>query len=215
MRIGVFGTGMVGTALGGAFARLGHEVLLGARERGNPRAEDWAAETGAAAGTFADAAAFGEVLVNATLGAASLAAIGTADPADLAGKVLLDTANPLDFSRGFPPSLNPVNTDSLGERIQAAFPAVRVVKTLNTVIAQVMVEPRLLPGPHDVFVAGEDQEAKKVAGWLLGELGWPQENIVDLGGITAARGLEMYLALWLLFDGKLGTGNFNIHLVHR
>jgi predicted dinucleotide-binding enzyme len=216
MRIGVFGTGMVGTGLGSAFARLGHEVFLGARERGNPAAEAWAAGAGAgaAAGTFADAAAHGEVLVNATLGAASLAAIGTVDPAHLAGKVLLDTANPLDFSRGLPPSLNPVNTDSLGERIQAAFPDLRVVKTLNTVIVQVMVEPGLLPDPHDVFVAGEDQDAKKVAGELLHELGWPHEHILDLGGITAARGLEMYLALWMLFDGTLGTGNFNIHLTH-
>lgn len=214
MRIGVFGTGMVGTALGSAFTRLGHEVLLGARERGNSAAEAWAAEAGGAAGTFADAAAHGEVLVNATLGAASLTAIGSADPADLAGKVLLDTANPLDFSRGFPPSLNPVNTDSLGEQIQAAFPALRVVKTLNTVIAHVMVEPGLLPGPHDVFVAGEDQESKKVAAGLLSELGWPEEHILDLGGISAARGTEMYMALWLLLDGALGTGNFNVHVVH-
>jgi 8-hydroxy-5-deazaflavin:NADPH oxidoreductase len=213
MKIGILGTGMVGTNLGSRFQQLGHDVLLGGREPGNAAAAAWAAGSGGRAGTFAEAAAHGEILVNATLGTASVAALGRAAGPDLDGKVLLDTANPLDFSGGFPPSLNPVNTDSLGEQIQAAFPRLRVVKTLNTVLAHVMVDPASLPAPHDVFMAGEDPAAKQQAAVLLAELGWPPEHILDLGGIRSSRGLEMYMALWLSLDGALGTGNFNICVV--
>jgi 8-hydroxy-5-deazaflavin:NADPH oxidoreductase len=215
VRIGIFGTAMVGTALGTKFAALGHEVMLGGRSPDNDAAAAWAAQCGGKAGTFADAAAHGEVLVNATLGSASLAAVGSARAEDLDGKVLLDTANPLDFSRGFPPSLDPVNTDSLGERLQAAFPGLRVVKTLNTVLSHVMVDPGSLPAPHDAFVAGQDAAAKGTATALLVELGWAPEHIIDLGGISCARGTEMYMALWLCLDGALGTGNFNISVVRN
>lgn len=213
MKIGILGTGMVGTNLGSRLQKLGHDVLLGAREPGNAAAHAWAAGSGGRAGTFAEAAAHGEILVNATRGTASVAALGRAAESDLDGKVLLDTANPLDFGNGFPPSLNPVNTDSLGEQIQAAFPGLRVVKTLNTVLSHVMTDPASLPAPHDVFVAGEDPAAKQQAAALLAEFGWPPEHILDLGGIRASRGLEMYMALWLSLDGALGTGNFNICVV--
>jgi 8-hydroxy-5-deazaflavin:NADPH oxidoreductase len=213
VRIGILGTGVVGTSLGTRFRELGHDVLLGAREPGNAAAAAWAARVGSRAGTFGQAAEHGEILVNATLGAASVAALGRVAAQDLDGKILLDTANPLDFSRGFPPSLDPVNTDSLGERIQAAFPGLRVVKTLNTVLAHIMVDPTVLPAPHDVFMAGEDPAAKQQAAAMLAELGWPPEHILDLGGIKSSRGTEMYMALWLALDGALGTGNFNICVV--
>ena len=212
-RIGILGTGMVGRALGTAFAGLGHDVVMGSRTAGHPGAAQWAQETGGRAGCFADAAGHGEVLVNATAGAGSLAALEQAGEAALAGKVVLDTANPLDFGDGFPPSLRPVNTDSLGEQLQRAFPAARFVKTLNTVLAPIMVDPGQLPEPHDVFVAGEDEEAKEVARGLLVQLGWPREHVIDLGGIRQSRGTEMYMALWLALDGSFGSGHFNIRVV--
>jgi predicted dinucleotide-binding enzyme len=215
MRIGILGTGMVGTIVGTRLMELGHKVVLGARDAANPVAAEWAATTGGLAGTFGDAAKHGEVLVNATAGVGSVAALRQADSIDLMGKVIIDIANPLDFSDGFPPSLNPVNTDSLGEQIQAAFPQARVVKTLNTVLAHVMVAPESLAGRHDVFVAGNDDAAKDMARRLLIEFGWPTEDIIDLGGIRAARGTEMYMALWLALDGALGTGNFNIRVVRQ
>jgi predicted dinucleotide-binding enzyme len=212
-KIGILGTGMVGKALGSRLVDLGHEVVMGARQPDNAVAAQWAKDSGGAAGTFEDAAAHGEVLFNATAGAGSEAALRQAGAERLEGKVVLDTANPLDFSGGFPPSLNPVNTDSLGERLQAAFPGARIVKTLNTVLASVMVDPGSLPEPHDAFLAGEDADAKDVARGLLTGFGWPTEHIIDLGGIRASRGTEMYMALWLSLDGAFRTGNFNIRVV--
>lgn len=215
MRIGLLGTGMVGQAVGTRLARLGHQVLMGARDVTNPAAARWASDTGAVAGTFAEAGKHGEILVNATLGAGSVAALRSVDSTDLMGKVVIDVANPLDFSAGFPPSLDPVNTSSLGEQLQAAFPQARIVKTLNTVLASVMVDPSSLPGRHTMFVAGDDEAAKDVARGLLAEFGWPADDVIDLGGIRAARGMEMYMALWLALDGALGTGNFNIQVVRQ
>lgn len=212
-KIGILGTGMVGKALGSRLVDLGHDVLMGARQPGNSAAAQWAKDSGGAAGTFQEAAAHGELLINATAGAGSEAALRQAGADRLDGKVVLDTANPLDFSAGFPPSLNPVNTDSLGERLQAAFPGARIVKTLNTVLASVMVDPAALPEPHDVFIAGEDPAAKAVARALLTTFGWPPAHILDLGGIRASRGTEMYMALWLALDGAFQTGNFNIRVV--
>ncbi|MEE4545576.1 NAD(P)-binding domain-containing protein [Streptomyces sp. V4-01] len=214
-RIGILGTGMVGRTLGTRLAALGHEVVMGARQAGHPGARSWARETGGGAGDFAEAAAHGELLVNATAGAGSCAALRQAGEENLAGKVVLDTSNPLDFGAGFPPSLRPVNTDSLGEQLQRAFPAARIVKTLNTVLASVMVEPDELPEPHDVFVAGEDADAKRVTRDLLVELGWSPEHVIDLGGIRASRGTEMYIALWLALDASFQTGNFNIRVVRH
>jgi predicted dinucleotide-binding enzyme len=213
MKIGILGTGMVATALGTRLAQVGHSVALGSRHADNPAATGWAAINGGVAGTFADAAAHGELLVNATFGAASVAALCLAGTANLDGKILVDVANPLDFSCGFPPSLSLVNTDSLGERIQATFPGARVVKTLNTVLAHIMVDPASLPGAHHVFVAGEDPAAKEVVKDLLTDLGWGPDQILDLGGIRASRGVEMYMTLWLALDSALGTGNFNISVI--
>jgi predicted dinucleotide-binding enzyme len=134
---------------------------------------------------------------------------------NLAGKVLIDVSNPLDFSGGMPPTLSVCNDDSLGERIQAAFPEAKVVKSLNTMNNQVMTEPGRLPDAHNVFVCGEDEEAKATVTELLIEFGWPRASIIDLGGIEAARGTEMYLPLWLRLMGALGTADFNIQISGR
>ena len=213
----VLGTGIVGRTLGSALVRLGHPVVMGSRRAGNEVAVAWAAEAGdlASEGSFAEAAASGTTVVNATNGAASLAALEAAGPGNLSGKVLVDVANPLDFSQGMPPRLEPCNDDSLAERIQRAFPDARVVKTLNTVNCDVMVEPGRLPGPHTMFLCGDDTAAKDAVGGLLERFGWPAEDVMDLGELAAARGMEMYLPLWLRMWGATGTGHFNVNLVRE
>ncbi len=214
MRIGVLGTGVVGETLATRLVETGHDVVMGARSAGNDKALAWVQRfpDRAGEGSFADAAAHGELVVNATAGVASLEALRSAGAHNLAGKTLLDVANPLDFSGGFPPRLSVVN-DSLGEQIQREFPDARVVKALNTMNCQVMVDPARVPGAHDVFMAGDDEAAKREVTDLLESFGWPAEAIRDLGGIGSARGLESYLPLWLSLMGALGTGDFNIHVV--
>ncbi len=183
MKIGVLGTGMVGVALTSKLVELGHDVVMGAREASNETAAAWKAKMRGkdGAGTFADAA---------KRGTGSIAALDLAGGKNLSGKVLLDVANPLDFSKGMPPTLTVSNTDSLGEQIQRAFPDVKVVKTLNTVSASLMVMPRSLPQEHTVFLAGNDNGAKKTAAAPLKEFGWRDPEIVDAGSIQASRGLE-------------------------
>jgi len=212
MRIGVFGTGMVGAAIATKLVEVGHEVTMGSRTNGNEQALEWVASAGAGAsqGTFADAAAHGELVFNCTAGEASLAAIGSVETGDLAGKVLVDVANPLDHTQGMPPGLFTTSFDSLGEQIQRAFPDARVVKALNTVNCEVMVDPAKVPGEHDVFVCGNDESAKTTVRELLESFGWPADHILDLGDITAARGMEAYLLLWIRLWGALGTGHFNV-----
>jgi 8-hydroxy-5-deazaflavin:NADPH oxidoreductase len=203
MRVGVLGAGVVGHALAEKLRELGHDVSIGTR---SPR-------DGAL--TYADAAAAGtDLIVNATAGAASLEALDAAGAGNLAGKVLLDVANALDFSKGRPPALTVANDDSLAEQIQRAHPEAKVVKALNTVNNAVMVNPALVPGEHVVFVCGNDDGAKAHVVELLGSFGWPPERIVDLGDISNARGPEMYVALWIRLMGTLGTPNFNIVLEH-
>jgi predicted dinucleotide-binding enzyme len=219
MKIGVLGTGMVGIAIASKLVELGHDVMMGAREATNEKATAWVTKgvtkgkSKRKAGTFADAAMHGAILVNATRGSGSIAALDLAGTGNLDGKVLLDVSNPLDFSNGLPPTLTVCNTDSLGEQIQRAFPQLKVVKTLNTVNAGVMVAPRTLPQEHTVFVAGNDNEAKKAAAALLKEFGWRDAEIVDAGPIQASRGLESWLLLWVSLVGALGTPLFNLRLV--
>ena len=215
MKIGVLGTGIVGNTIATKLCGLGHEVTMGARQAGNELARTWAESAGphASEGSFSDAAAFGELVVNCTAGMHSLDALAAAGAANLAGKVLIDIANPLDFSQGMPPTLTVCNTDSLGEQIQRAFPEAKVVKALNTVNYRVMVDPARVPGKHDVFVAGNDEAAKAQVRELLASFGWPAERIVDLGDIAGARGAEMYLLLWLRLFGVLQTGDFNVRVV--
>jgi predicted dinucleotide-binding enzyme len=214
VRIGVLGTGVVGQTIATKLIELGDEVTMGSRDATNEKAAAWATAEGerAHAGTFADAAAFGELVVNATAGSVSLAVLEAAGAATLAGKVVIDVSNPLDFSQGFPPRLSVANTDSVAEQLQAAFPDARVVKTLNTVNASIMVEPSLVPGDHALFVSGDDADAKAQVTELLGRFGWPAERIVDLGDITTARGTEMYIAIWVRLMRALGTPQFNIEL---
>ncbi|MFJ4026508.1 NADPH-dependent F420 reductase [Paenarthrobacter sp. NPDC089989] len=216
MKIAVLGTGMVGHALAGKLVSLGHEVTMGSREPGNPKGLAWAEEAGdlGHAGSFSQAAAGAELIVNATPGAVSLAALAEAGEANLDGKVLLDVSNGLDNSNGFPPTLTVCNTDSIAETIQRTYPGVRVVKSLNTVSAPVMVEPGRLPGAHHIFMAGNDSGAKATVSALLQDFGWPQEHIRDLGGLDAARGMEMWLPLWLRIFMQQPQGKmFNIGIV--
>jgi hypothetical protein len=215
MRIGVLGTGMVGQTIGTRLVGLGYEVVMGSRTADNAKAAEWVrgADVGASQGTFADAAAFGELNLNCTAGSATLEALALAGAENLAGKVLVDIANPLDFSKGFPPSLFVCNTDSLAERIQHAFPDARVVKSLNTMNCEVMVDPSKVPGDHDVFLSGDDEDAKAQVAELLESFGWAKGQIVDLGDLTTARGAEMYLPLWLDVMRAVGTGHFNIKVV--
>jgi 8-hydroxy-5-deazaflavin:NADPH oxidoreductase len=215
VQIGVLGTGIVGRTLATKLAELGHQVCMGSRDMANEEAAAWASGAGerASHGSFADAAHFGEIVFNCTAGVASLDALELAGADALAGKVLVDVANALDFSQGMPPSLAVANTDSLGEQIQRAYPAARVVKALNTVNASVMAAPGSVPGEHDLFICGDDEAAKAQVVDLLESFGWTREGIVDLGGISAARAIEMYLPLWLSLMGALGTPQFNIHVV--
>jgi predicted dinucleotide-binding enzyme len=214
MHIGVLGTGVVGRTLAQALVDHGHEVRMGSRAAGNENAVAWATESGplASEGSFADAAAFGELSFNATAGSTSLEALDAAGAEQLAGKVLVDVANPLDFSRGMPPTLTVCNDDSLAEQIQRAHPEVRVVKALNTMTAAVMVAPELVPGTHNAFICGNDDAAKAQATVLLEDLGWPASSILDLGDITAARGMEMYLPLWLRLYAATGTAVLNVEV---
>jgi len=214
MKIGVLGTGMVGDAIGTKLTQLGHEVRMGARAAGNEKAAAWAKQVGAraSAGTFADAAAYGEIVFNCTKGDASLSALALAGADKLRGKVLVDVSNPLDFSRGMPPSLFVANTDSLGEQIQRAFPEAKVVKALNTVNCNLMVDPRRLGGgEHTTFMSGNDVVAKAQVRQLLTEFGWT--HIIDLGDIATARGTEAYLLLWTRLWGAVGSAEFNVKLV--
>ena len=201
MKIGVLGTGNVGRTIAAKLFELGHDVLVGSRTA----KED--------AVTFADAAVHGELVFNCTAGDKSLEALRMAEADNLADKILVDVANPLDFSRGMPPILAVCNADSLGEEIQRLFPRSKVVKALNTVNCRVMVEPSLLPGDHDVFVCGNDEGAKSEVRELIRTFGWPAEHIIDLGDITGARGMEMYLPLWLRLMAREESANFNIRVV--
>lgn len=213
MRYAVLGTGEVGRTLGGKLVELGHEVTLGSRSKDNPAALEWAqgAGGGASAGTFAEAAAAAELVVNAVGGRVSLAALEAAGAANLDGKVIVDVSNPLAIEEG-QLRLDPVESDSVGEQIQRAFPHARVVKTLNTVNCQVMVDPSRVPGEHQMFVCGDDDDAKEQVTALLGEFGWPAHRVLDLGGIRAARSLEMYLPLWVNLFQNLGHADFNVEV---
>ncbi|MFF5174485.1 NADPH-dependent F420 reductase [Micromonospora sp. NPDC000089] len=225
MKIAVLGTGVVGRTLAGRLTELGHQVTIGTRDvaatlartepdgMGNPPYRQWAAERPEITlATFADATADAELIVNASSGAASVDVLTAAGAANLAGKVLLDTANPLDFSRGFPPSLFVSDTDSLAERIQAAFPELRVVKALNTLAAELMVHPAAVAGgEHTVFVAGNDADAKATVTRLLESFG--HTDVIDLGDVTGARGTEMLLPIWLRLMGTLDTSMFQFRIV--
>jgi len=213
MRFGVLGTGMVGEAIADRLVSLGHEVKMGARDPGSPKAGAWAKKSGsrASGGSFSEAAAFGAVVFSCTLGSAALAALEAAGRDNLRGKVLVDVSNPLEFSGGTPSLFTSAAGDSLGERLQKAFPDTRVVKALNMINARVMGHPERVHGDSDVFVAGNDAGAKEQIRAILESFGW--KSVVDLGDISAARGMEAYLLLWLRLSAALKTTDLNIRVV--
>jgi len=216
MKIGILGTGMVGATLATKLVEIGHSILMGSRTADSDAGQKWLRSVGGKGriGTFADAAAFGEIVLDCTNGANALAALRQAGAANLRGKILIQAGNPLDFSKGMPPSLTVCNTDSLGEQTQREFSEARVVKALNTVNCDIMVDPARVPGDHNLIICGNDATAKReVANRLCEWFGWKPANIVDLGDITAARGTEMYLALWIRLFGLWKTPHFNIHIV--
>jgi len=211
--IAILGTGMVGDAIGTKLVSLGHKVMMGSRTTNNEKAVAWATRNGilADSGTFSDAATFGDIIFNCTLGQISLEALQLAGRENLQGKILIDVANPLDFSKGMPPSLTICNTDSLGEVIQRQFTDVKVVKALNTMNCQLMVNPGLLKDPGELFICGNDADAKTEVGSLLRSFGW--KKTFDLGDISAARGMEQILPIWVRIMGTLGTPMFNFSIV--
>lgn len=229
MKITVLGTGLVGRTLAEKLDTLGHTVVIGTRDPESTLARTETGMTGEvevppysvwqadhpAIGLlpFAEAGAHGEVVFNATGGAVCLDALAAVGAANLAGKVLLDLALPLDFSTGFPPTLTVANTDSLGEEIQRAYPDAKVVKSLTSVFCQVMVDPSRVPGEHCIFLAGDDAEAKQTVQALLASFGWPEASVIDLGDITGARAVEMYSRMYFTLVQRLGTFELNIHVV--
>lgn len=226
MKIAVLGTGMVGRILAARLSQLGHDLVIGTR---NPK-DTLARTTPDGMGTppyaqwqdehpevrllgLPDAGAHGEIILNATHGAVSRDALHAVGADHLAGKVLLDLALPLDLSQGMPPTLTVANTDSLGEQLQRDFPDAKVVKSLTTVYCEIMVDPGRIPGEHNIFVAGNDDQAKKTVEGILHQLGWPAESILDLGDITGARAVEMYSRLSFTLAEKFGSFELNIHVI--
>lgn len=222
MKVAIIGSGIVGQTLGKKLVELGHNVVLGTRDPSKlAEAKGWAGSLGdwlnvvgnkASVATFAAAAAQGELVINATHGMASLEALKIAGAENLQGKILIDVANELDFSQGIPPKSMAADTTSLGEKIQAAFPNTKVVKTLNTMNCQMMVDPKQLDdGNHTVFISGNDADAKVQVTELLQSFGWT--DIFDLGDITSARATEMMMPIWLRAFGKLGNVPYNFKIV--
>ncbi|MFX1476722.1 MAG: NADPH-dependent F420 reductase [Promethearchaeota archaeon] len=223
MKIGIIGSGNVAQTLGVKFLSLKHEVMISSRDvskdKGTiPSAENWVKNQikkgyTASAGSFSEAAKFGELLFNCTAGKYSWLALETAGKENMKDKILVDIANPLDFSRGWPPTLTVVNDYSLGEQIQASFPETKVVKALNTLTAALMINPDMLNASHTLFICGNDEEAKK---WVKDEIlvkwfGW--KDIIDLGDIKGSRGMEMYLMLWVRLYSIFDTANFNLKII--
>jgi len=213
MRIGILGSGTVGRTLAGRLAERGHDAVVGSRDPN--KLKDWLAQVGAGVGggTLSEAARHGEVVFNCTPGAGSLEALHLAGEDNLAGKTLVDVANPLDFSKGMPPTLLVCNTDSLGEQIQRALPRTRVVKALNTMNAAIMVDPGSIGrGEHDLFLCGNDVAAKaQVTELLKRDFGW--KSIIDLGDVGASRGMEAAMLLWLRLWGVQQSAAFNYRIV--
>jgi 8-hydroxy-5-deazaflavin:NADPH oxidoreductase len=215
MQIGILGSGVTGQTVGSKLIHLGHEVMLGSRQEANPKLVVWAKEEAsqhALYGTFRDAAKFGEIVFNCTKGSASIDALMSAGAENLKGKILIDTANPYDTDSADIWTLTICNDDSLGEEIQRLFPEARVVKTLNTVNANVMVAPEKLQEKTSVFVSGDDIEAKAAVVRILKEwFGW--KDVIDLGGIMTARSVEMYIMLWHSLRTVVPSSRFNIKVV--
>ncbi|HEX8548470.1 MAG TPA: NAD(P)-binding domain-containing protein [Cytophagaceae bacterium] len=228
MKIQILGTGVVGQVLASRLLQLNHNVTIGTRDRSATLSKseahymtgktfsEWHQENPEVKiANYSQLPADADVIINATSGQGSLTALEAVGSENLKSKVLLDISNPLDFSKGMPPTLSVCNTDSLAEQIQRAFPECFVVKTLNTMNAYLMANPVMVPGDHTVMVSGNEVQAKQKVTSLLKEMGWKENNIIDLGDITTARGTEMLLPLWLRLYGALGTAEFNFHIVRK
>ena len=222
MKLFILGSGVVGQVLATKFIDLGHSVWMGTRDpeatrtRTTPNPQSgisfaaWHAKNQEVQlCAFSQAPGDADLILNATAGVISIEALEMVGEMKLSGKVLIDLANPLDFSKGMPPTLTICNSDSLGEQIQRRFPATYVVKGLNTVNCQVMVAPDLVPGEHELYICGNEDSAKKKTLDLLGQIGWPEKRIIDLGGIQASRGTEMLMPFWMSMVGTLGTPLIN------
>jgi predicted dinucleotide-binding enzyme len=214
MKIGVLGTGEVGRTLGSGFVKLGHSVTIGSRSPDSPALVEWNAKNGGAAhsGTFAEAATYGELVILATLWTGTENALRLAQPSNLAGKIVIDTTNPLDFSHGFPPSLLIGHSDSAGEQVQRWLPGSHVVKAFNLVGNAHMVHPEFSGGPPDMFIAGNDTKAKETVAALLKDFGW---SVIVLGGIENSRILEPAALLWIVTAAKLGSWDLAFKLLRK
>lgn len=225
MKITILGTGVVGQTIAGRLTELNHEVTMGTRnphetvQRTEPNQmtgqsfSDWHKENPKTKlATFKEASSGADLIINATSGSATMNVLKAVGFNNLAGKTLLDISNPLDFSNGMPPTLFVCNTESLAEQIQNAFPETKVVKSLNTMNAEIMMHPIKVVGDHNVFVSGNDEGAKETVKDLLYTVGWKHINIIDLGDISSARGTEMLLPVWLRLWNNLGHANFNFHI---
>jgi hypothetical protein len=227
MKISVFGTGIVGQVIANRLAGLGHSLIIGTRDvektmsrtskdaYGNAPFSVWYEQNKRSIklGTFAEAAASSEVIFNCTMGQASIQALQDAGEKNFIGKILIDISNPLDFSKGMPPTLSPGNTDSLGELIQRTFPELKVVKTLNTMSCFLMVNPSAIAEDHNVFMSGNDIAAKRVAKDILKSFGWKESAIIELGDIASARCTEQLLPIWIRLYGVLQNPMFNFRIV--
>lgn len=215
MKYAVLGTGMVGHTLATKLASLGHEVRMGARTADNEKAAKWAGAKGAHAahGSFADVAVWADRVIFAVNGANIVEVAEIVGNAAVSDKTVIDVTNPLDMSKGMPPTLIPQlsNTTSAGETLQKKLPDARVVKTLNTMNHEIMVDPARVPGEHDVFLCGDDEAAKKSVVSMLSEFGWT--NPIDLGPLAAARGMEGLMPFWLRMWGVVGNADFNYRIV--
>lgn len=215
MNIAILGTGMVGAAVGKKLTDLGHKVMMGSRTSDNEKALEWVKKCGAnaSAGNFSEAAAFGEIIFLCTNGAVTIEAIALSGKENFKGKTVIDITNPLDFSKGMPPTLiaELTNTNSLGEEVQKTLPDSKVVKTLNTVNCEIMTDPSKLSEETSIYVSGNDSAAKEKVSEILRSFGWT--SIIDLGDISTARGTEMILPLWIRLWGSLKTGHFNFKIV--
>ena len=226
MKIAVFGTGIVGQVISIRLAGLGHSVTIGTRDvaktlartardmYGNPPFGEWYERNKDSVKlcTYKEAAAPSEIIFNCTMGQGSLDALKQADD-NFNGKIIVDISNPLDFSKGAPPSLSPVNTDSLGELLQRTFPQAKVVKTLNTMNCFLMVNPAAIEEDHNVFVSGNDVGAKSKVKEILRSFGWKDANVIDLGDITTARATEQLLPIWIRLYTALNNPMFNFKIV--
>jgi 8-hydroxy-5-deazaflavin:NADPH oxidoreductase len=228
MKVSILGTGMVGQAIAGKMTAMGHEVYMGSRNAENAKSNtkpnpmtgvsfaDWFNKNHSVnVVDYNELPSDSDIFINATNGKGSVDALNATGKEKLKGKIILDIANPLDFSQGMPPSLYICNTDSLGEKIQREFPESKVVKSLNTMNCYLMMDPSLVPGNHTVFISGNDETAKQeIKSWLM-SVGWENSNIIDLGDLSTARGTEMLLPIWLRLYGVLGTVDFNFHIARR